>query len=1100
MAVLIEAALVSTAGWMISLAFPSSAARRHLILSTALAACLLLPVAAGVRSGTDWTLVAISRSAAESESIPPGTFAQEQSTGQRLHERTDNGNAAAANPRPVSNGEFLRDSTNNDVPQHSSLQQEETTAENEARSPIGTSRSEQAGSAGSATWSAATHWATVAYALIAGLLLLRLFASLTAVWRLKRRATLVETLPTGIRVLEADVAVPLAAGFGRPAIILPLGFRSSLEPGALQDVLAHEAEHLRRGDHWIMLLQRIAAAIYWPVVTVHLLNRTLLRAREELCDNAVLALRDPAAYGQTLLLVANQVSARREFCAQLAPSVVWRGDLERRIAGLLDKRRDRRTGVSGRTRWTATAGLLALATLTATTRIVANEPPIGEAEATARDVAPSAPPTIPAPKADIHWTDVPKVDPERPTLHRGVVLSPDGKPLADASIYAASTIELLELADVEEVDASDLGPVRAVTDEQGRFEFTAEDLSWVTPAGERKRWETLLVATKAGTVPGWLKTWGEDRSFREHWHPHISREVAVPIRPPATLTGRLLLAGGEPLANAHVRLTGLMAPRHYDLDRHISEEEVNPIGFLSTIDYQETLYRPWVLPGLKHETTTNEEGRFELPGLPEGFIAQIEVIHPQAETTSFRVAVRPIDPVYRKQPAWAEADVANKREPMPTLYGSGFTRELPRGAVLRGRVTIGNFLGPDPPVAGVIVALANHNAKDGMSGQRFKTDADGRFEVTGLRHNPQGYELAFAGSFAAPAASRRKQVIPGVEADVELSPAVPYRLKLMDPYGKPLDRTVYSIQVQETPGRTRNDIKRRFNDAERVAPGLYEGIVPTGPGAVVVTRKKADRPAAVLPKAFFEPGRTDWTPEEKRFAYGDTWRIARPGVVVTERLSVARNQTLDQLDLAAVVFTNATDEDGVLELTATVHPAPPPEVTLVDESGKLVAGASVTRQLERYNAKDLPATFPVYGLHPERAEFFVFQHEKRGLIGTLRANWSSDPLHVVLRPAATLIGRFTDATGKPNHDFRIRVLSEGVLPDTYVGARRHNTTDVPGEREGEFRLMVPPGVEVRGEFVRSTAHVETRPSAGTAFGPLTPKPGETVELGDLVVP
>jgi hypothetical protein len=28
----------------------------------------------------------------------------------------------------------------------------------------------------------------------------------------------------------------------------------------------------------------------------------------------------------------------------------------------------------------------------------------------------------------------------------------------------------------------------------------------------------------------------------------------------------------------------------------------------------------------------------------------------------------------------------------------------------------------------------------------------------------------------------------------------------------------------------------------------------------------------------------------------------------------------------------------------------------------------------------------------------------------------------------------------------------------------------------------------------------TRPSAGVAFGPLTPQPGETVNLGDLVVP
>ena len=62
MVILIGVALVSAAGWLISLGYPRSAARRHLVLSMTLALCYLLPIGVGVRSGTNWTLLAIRTS------------------------------------------------------------------------------------------------------------------------------------------------------------------------------------------------------------------------------------------------------------------------------------------------------------------------------------------------------------------------------------------------------------------------------------------------------------------------------------------------------------------------------------------------------------------------------------------------------------------------------------------------------------------------------------------------------------------------------------------------------------------------------------------------------------------------------------------------------------------------------------------------------------------------------------------------------------------------------------------------------------------------------------------------------------------------------
>ena len=86
-----------------------------------------------------------------------------------------------------------------------------------------------------------------------------------------------------------------------------------------------------------------------------------------------------------------------------------------------------------------------------------------------------------------------------------------------------------------------------------------------------------------------------------------------------------------------------------------------------------------------------------------------------------------IEPVYRKSSRGRE-------ETTPTLYGSGFKIELQKGVILRGEVT-SDGLASKTKAAGISVALANHNSPDGMMGKRFKTDSEGRFEVTGLAKN-----------------------------------------------------------------------------------------------------------------------------------------------------------------------------------------------------------------------------------------------------------------------------------------------------------------------------------------------------------------------------
>ena len=105
-------------------------------------------------------------------------------------------------------------------------------------------------------------------------------------------------------VVSRRAMTPFAVGFRRPIVVLPERLIGAVSGEEMRDVLVHEVAHVRRRDHLIVLLQELARALYWPIVTVHGLIRELGQAREELCDNHVLRGRDALSYGETLLHLA----------------------------------------------------------------------------------------------------------------------------------------------------------------------------------------------------------------------------------------------------------------------------------------------------------------------------------------------------------------------------------------------------------------------------------------------------------------------------------------------------------------------------------------------------------------------------------------------------------------------------------------------------------------------------------------------------------------------------------------------------------------------------------------------------------------------------
>ncbi|MEX2318051.1 MAG: carboxypeptidase-like regulatory domain-containing protein [Pirellulales bacterium] len=90
-------------------------------------------------------------------------------------------------------------------------------------------------------------------------------------------------------------------------------------------------------------------------------------------------------------------------------------------------------------------------------------------------------------------------DPDDPHLaghYSGRVIGPDGQALPRARIFILR----------DHRTNKDIGPVRAETDADGRFEFDAPDMTYPEFDSLPARRQGLLIATADGLAPDWIET------------------------------------------------------------------------------------------------------------------------------------------------------------------------------------------------------------------------------------------------------------------------------------------------------------------------------------------------------------------------------------------------------------------------------------------------------------------------------------------------------------------------------------------------------------------------------------------------------------------
>ena len=165
-------------------------------------------------------------------------------------------------------------------------------------------------------------------------------------------------------------ATPLVYGFWSPVILLPASLATGATPETLRVVLAHELWHLRRGDLWQTVVQRLVEAALFYHPAVWWLSRLAEREREAACDAAAARVVGHGAPVATALLDVASLGATTPAAAMS----IGGGSLGERVQRLLRPGDQPRVRVAwGGLLALSLLGVAALLSLTAGTGLVARE-------------------------------------------------------------------------------------------------------------------------------------------------------------------------------------------------------------------------------------------------------------------------------------------------------------------------------------------------------------------------------------------------------------------------------------------------------------------------------------------------------------------------------------------------------------------------------------------------------------------------------------------------------------------------------------------------------------------------------------------------------
>lgn len=113
----------------------------------------------------------------------------------------------------------------------------------------------------------------------------------------------------GVQILESSlVKIPLAFGYFKPVLLLPVGFVIGLSPSQVEAVLAHELAHISRRDYLLNIFQTLIDILYFFNPAVRWISTQVRMEREHCCDDIAVAVsQDPVSFARVLTEIHTQV-------------------------------------------------------------------------------------------------------------------------------------------------------------------------------------------------------------------------------------------------------------------------------------------------------------------------------------------------------------------------------------------------------------------------------------------------------------------------------------------------------------------------------------------------------------------------------------------------------------------------------------------------------------------------------------------------------------------------------------------------------------------------------------------------------------------------